>query len=275
MILNNEIALRKSMPYLANQKNTPLCGMAAINYLLAKQNFDLYEKFVKELHRTGYFKFKNYIVDVEKSSKHLLEMNPLVNKLYPSDYQGIMPYCDWISFSSIRNQENALRDYDGEDDFGLDGATLPNEIVKLMKGILGYTNVVDNSNLAFNKGTLPWDGEDCSAREIAKMEELKNQGYSVVMLINTKMINYVTEKVNGKLQIKMKKTDTGKLRKEMGVKSGFFSTIEHWVVFEEIIGGTINADEFDFKIFTWGELRDVIIEPEVFSTNYYGYVYGK
>jgi hypothetical protein len=95
-----------------------------------------------------------------------------------------------------------------------------------------------------------------------------NKGYTVVMLVNTKMIKVDEVKFSkgGKNYIK-----EGKEPK----KSGFFDTLEHWIVFEEVIGGTISWDEYDFKVFTWGEMKDIIVNPEIFSTNYYGYVYGK
>lgn len=266
-IVKSEVEIRKSFPFYANQKNTSLCGMAAIMYLLAKQNFDLYKNFILDLHRKGYFNFNNYIIDI-KESNHLLEMNPYVNKLFPKDYEGKMPHIDWISFSSIRDKENKVRDFNGEDDFSFDGATLPNEIEKLMTYILGYSEVVDNTNLITNKGSLPWDGENSSSKEIAKIEELRKKGYSVIMLVNTNMI-YQPEVIfyrNGKKY---------KIEEKKAKKSNFLSTLEHWVVFENVINETITWDEYDFKIFTWGEIVDIIINPEIFSTNYYGYVYGK
>lgn len=266
--IKKEIEERKHKPWLANQKNTSLCGMAAVMYLLAKQNYTLYKRFILELHRKGYYKFDEYVVDVSIKSKHLLEMNPKVNKYYPEDYEGKMPYCDWISFSSIRDQENNVRNFDGEDDFSFDGSTLPNEIKKLMKVILGYSDVIDNTNTVFNKGTLPWDGEDSSAREIAKMSELREKGYSVIMLVNTNMIKQ--DEV-----IFYKAGKKYKIIEEPAKKSGFFDTLEHWIVFEGIIGDTINWDEYDFKVFTWGEIKKIIINPDIFSSNYYGYVYGK
>lgn len=266
--IETEVEERKSKPWLANQKNTSLCGMAAILYLLAKQNHDLYKKFVLGLHQTGYYKFDEYVVDVSKKSGHLLKMNPATNASYPEDYKSKMPYCDWISFSSIRDQENNVRDFDGEDDFSFDGATFPNEIETLMKGILGCSNVVDNANMVFNKGSMLWDGEGSSAREIAKMQQLYLDGYNIVMLVNTNMIEQkqVLFSKGGKNYI---------IQGKKAQKSGLFSTMEHWIVFEGVIGGTISWDEYDFKVFTWGEIKDVIVDPEIFSTNYYGYVYGK
>lgn len=248
MKIKEEVEERKEKPYLANQNATPTCGMAAVLYFLAKKDFDKYKNFVLELHQKGIVKCNNYKFDVSEKSTHLLEMNPLTNKKYPN-YQGKMPYCDWIAFSCIRDNENGVRNYNGENDESFDGSTVPRELVKLMKEILDFKSVIDYTNVIFNKGTLPWDGEDSSSREIAKMEELYLKGYTIIMLINTNML--------------YKK------------KSGLASTIEHWVVFEGIIGGTITWDEYDFKVFTWGEIRNVIINPEVFSSNFYGYVYGK
>lgn len=81
------------------------------------------------------------------------------------------------------------------------------------------------------------------------MQELYLEGYSVSMLINANMIS--------------------------NKESGILTPIEHWVVFEGVIGGTITPDIYDFQVFTWGEIRKLRIAPSVFSTNYYGYVYGK
>lgn len=81
------------------------------------------------------------------------------------------------------------------------------------------------------------------------MQDLYLDGYNICMLINTNMM--------------------------YNKKTGILSPIEHWVVFEGVIGGTISWDLYDFQVFTWGEIRDVIIDPTVFSTNFYGYVYGK
>ena len=267
-ILIDEIAERKKKPFLANQKNTSLCGMAAIMYLLAKKNHEQYEKFILNLHRTGFYKFTDYEVNISTKSKHLSEINPISNSKYPSDIDGKMPYCDWISFSSIRDQENNVRDFDGEDDFSFDGATFPKEIMKLMNNILNFSTIIDNTNFVFNKGTIIGDGEDSSSREIAKISNLQDQGYSVVMLINTNMI-YQPEVIfhkDGKRY---------KIKESKAKNSGAFSTFEHWVVFDHVIGGTISWDEYDFKIFTWGKMTDIIVNPTIFSSNYYGYVYGK
>lgn len=243
-----EVQERKGKPYLANQNDTPTCGMAAVIYLLAKKDFDKYEDFVLQLHQKGVAKCNDYTFDVSEKSSHLLEMNPATNKKYPTHLVK-MPYCDWITFSCIRDKENGVINYSGENDESFGGSTVPRELMKLMKEILGFKSVMDNTNVVFNKGTLPWDGEDSSSREIAKMQELYLKGYAVIMLINTNML--------------YKK------------KSSLVSSIEHWVVFDGVIGGTITWDEYDFKVFSWGEIRNVVVNPEVFSSNFYGYVYGK
>ncbi|MEJ5106995.1 hypothetical protein [Chryseobacterium sp. MYb328] len=246
-ILENQVEQRRDKPYLADQNDTPTCGMAAILYILAKKDFEKYKNFVLTLHRTGIGICNNYKVDVDES-KHLLEMNPVTNTKYPSN-PNKMPYADWIPFSCMRDKENEMKDFDGENDEVFDGSTLPRELSKLMSDVLNFTSVTDNTNVVFTKGALPWDGEDSSSREVAKMQELYLDGYTVCMLINANMLS--------------------------NKKSGVFTPIEHWIVFEGVIGGTITPDVYDFEVFTWGEIRKVIINPSVFSTNFYGYVYGK
>lgn len=117
---------------------------------------------------------------------------------------------------------------------------------EILKKMFKSKDIIDETNLVAKKSTLFWGNS--SSREIAKMQELYLKGYDIFMLIHTNMLP-PNEK-----------------------KSGFFSTIEHWVVFEGVIGGTITWDMYDFNVFTWGKIQKVVINPEVFSTNYYGYV---
>lgn len=247
-VVRNEVEARFSNPQLANQKTTPLCGMAAIIYLLAKRNFNLYQDFILDLHRKGYFKINNYEVDITRSL-HLLEVDPITNKKYPKNKDGIMPYCDWISFSSIRNQENEVREYNGLDDPEFDGATLPNEIVKLMKQLLNFKNVTDYTNFFTTKGYLIWDGKFSATRELAVMQDLYKSGFEVVMLINANMLY---NKVSGVTDLP-----------------------EHLVVFEGLKDDTLSFELFKFKVFSYGEIFNLSLSPTMFTTNFYGYIYGK
>ena len=163
-----------------------------------------------------------------------------------------MPYIDWIPFSCVRDLENDLPiSYNGKmsqsslDEFS--GATLPHEIEKLMKEVLGFKQIINDTNLVFNKDSQ--DFGEISARELKKLQDLYLNGYQIFLFINTNMI--------------------------YNKESAILSTIEHWVVFEGIIGGTISWGEYDFKVFTWGGVEDVIVNPESFRSNYYGYVAGK
>jgi hypothetical protein len=72
--IKNELNKRKKYPELANQSQTPTCGMASIFYILAKKDFNTYKKFILDLHRTGVAKCNSYNVDVS-NSKHLLKMS--------------------------------------------------------------------------------------------------------------------------------------------------------------------------------------------------------
>ncbi len=250
-IIKNELNKRKNNPELANQSMTPTCGMASIFYILAKEDFDNYQNFILDLHQTGIAKCNSYEVDVSKC-EHLLEMDPVIDNLYPVLYGKKMPYIDWIPFSCVRDLENNLPiSYNGKmsqsslDEFS--GATLPHEIEKLMKEVLGFNKIINDTNLVFNKDSQAFG--EISARELKKLQDLYLDGYNICLFINTNMIS--------------------------NKKSGILSTIEHWVVFEGIIGGTISWDEYDFKVFTWGRIEKIIINPESFRSNYYGYVAGK
>ena len=74
------------------------------------------------------------------------------------------------------------------------------------------------------------------------MQELYLDGYNIVMLVNTNMIEQkqVLFSKGGKNYI---------IQAKKAQKSGLFSTMEHWIVFEGVIGGTISWDEYDFKVF--------------------------
>jgi hypothetical protein len=249
--IEQELNKRKNNPELANQSRTPTCGIASIFYILAKQDFDKYQNFILDLHRTGIAKCNSYEVDVSKCD-HLLEVNPILDNLYPILYGKKMPYIDWIPFSCLRDLENDLPiSYNGKmsqsplDEFS--GATLPHEIEKLMKEVLGFKKIINDTNLVFNKDSQ--DFGEISARELKKLQDLYLDGYQICLFINTNMI--------------------------YNKESAILSTIEHWVVFEGIIGGTISWDEYDFKVFTWGAVEKITINPESFRSNYYGYVAGK
>jgi hypothetical protein len=246
-IIKEELKERMDKPWLADQNDTPTCGVAVILYVLAKNDFEKYQRFILTLHRTGIAVCNTYKINIAES-KHLLEMNP-IDPYYPQNVKK-MPYIDWISFSSIRDKENEVRDFEGKsNEFVFDGSTLPKELVKMAKTILNFTEIIDYTNVVFIKDNLFGGGEFSSSRELAKMQKLYLEGYTIFMLINSNML--------------------------YNKKSGMFSTIEHWVVFEGLIESTISPDWYKFKVFTWGTKENVIINPDTFRTNFYGYIYGK
>ena len=243
-IIKEELKERMDKPWLADQNDTPTCGVAVILYVLAKNDFEKYQRFILTLHRTGIAVCNTYKINIAES-KHLLEMNP-IDPYYPQNVKK-MPYIDWISFSSIRDKENEVRDFEGKsNEFVFDGSTLPKELVKMAKTILNFTEIIDYTNVVFIKDNLFGGGEFSSSRELAKMQKLYLEGYTIFMLINSNML--------------------------YNKKSGMFSTIEHWVVFEGLIESTISPDWYKFN---WGTKENVIINPDTFRTNFYGYIYGK
>ena len=70
-------------PWLADQNDTPTCGVAVILYVLAKNDFEKYQRFILTLHRTGIAVCNTYKINIAES-KHLLEMNP-IDPYYPQN----------------------------------------------------------------------------------------------------------------------------------------------------------------------------------------------
>ena len=82
-IIKEELKERMDKPWLADQNDTPTCGVAVILYVLAKNDFEKYQRFILTLHRTGIAVCNTYKINIAES-KHLLEMNP-IDPYYPQN----------------------------------------------------------------------------------------------------------------------------------------------------------------------------------------------
>ncbi|KQS89914.1 hypothetical protein [Chryseobacterium sp. Leaf394] len=63
-ILIDDVNKRKNDAWLINQDDTNTCGPSAIMYAFAKKDKEAYSKFILDLHRKGYAKHNNYIIDI-------------------------------------------------------------------------------------------------------------------------------------------------------------------------------------------------------------------
>ncbi|MCX8523668.1 hypothetical protein OF897_07000 [Chryseobacterium formosus] len=120
--------------------------------------------------------------------------------------------------------------------------TLPHEVEAMMKNILAYTDIKDETNLATSK----WSSTKSSAEELL---DLLKTGYSIGLLINVDNFKHN--------------------------KKSIFSTPSHWVGLRGISLDESN-EEISVNVFTWGNINKTwVMSFAVFKDGYFGYVAGK
>lgn len=244
--IKDEINLRKQDAWLIDQKGTNTCGPSTIMYSFAKKNKEAYAKFILDLHRTGYAKHNDYELDVESDGdlKDIAETNPTKKDNFPND----MAYSDWIPNTCLTEEENVIFDFEGNTKEDFSAITLPSRIKKLAKSLIGFTDIVDNTNLYFNQTGWAWGA---TLEDVGELIRLKNEGYEIFLLVG---MNILYNKISDSL----------------------FSTAEHWIVLETIKHG--KSGFVEFTVYTWGqkpEIKTYNTSYDVFRTNYYGYVKAK
>lgn len=248
-ILIDDVAKRKNDAWLINQDDTNTCGPSAIMYAFAKKDKEAYAQFILDLHRKGYAKYNNYVIDIDSDGdlQDIAETNPATKNNFPKS----MASCDWIPNVCITDQENYIYDYEGDTKEDFSAITLPSRLEKLAKSLIGYTDVIDNTNLYFRKSGWLWGS---TLENIAELMNLKEAGYEVFLLVNMGLFN-----------------DT---------VSGDFALPQHWIVLENISHSQTDSGYVDISIYTWGRNPKTKynynkIRHEVFRTNYFGYVKAK
>lgn len=132
-ILEKELEERRKDPWKIDQRNTALCGIACIFYLLATDQPDLYEQGIGELHRTGYALFDSYEI---RPPAGLYEMDPDNSEDYPKG----MPYADWISLAAVRSMESHWG-YRGRKKEVFSAINWPPMLTRLGRTLLQYKKV--------------------------------------------------------------------------------------------------------------------------------------
>lgn len=227
-----------------NQGDSSICGVAVIGYFLAIQKPKEYEKLVLELHRKGEVTVSstNYRIILDED-EHLTKV-----KETDVEYPKKMSYADFIFLFSIKDYLNNIFDYDpdGPNAGGIieggTGLTLPNEVESMMKHILNYNSIKDETNLITSK----WQNTYSSVEELKYLLE---NGYSISLLIDVD--NFINKKKSA------------------------ISYPKHWVGLNDIFVDTVN-EKISVKVFTWG-ITDKLwtVSFDVFKDGYYGYVAGK
>lgn len=233
---------RVSRPSCINQNQTSLCGIAIVAYEFAKKYKDDYKMFICEMHQKGTSTIRrtNYNIRIDDDG-HLVEYRPQGKSI------GSLAFADYLFLVTIRDDQNMVWDYDPKkgdgwwekQQEGSVGLTLPHIVKSLMKNILNFKDIHDETNLLTSK----WANVASSVLDIQRKI---NAEYAIFVLINANEIMN-----NAKVVI---------------------SIPNHWVCLENI---SIKDSQVNMKVFSWGELLSIVVNEENFKDGYYGYLAGK
>jgi hypothetical protein len=207
-------------PHSISQHSLNVCGPAVIVNALAEKDPVKYAKLVRDIFTTG--KFNGIQVS-----------DDLLNGKNPSGMEEV----DWMFLSAIRDTANRIFDYEGTPSEDFSAITMPGEIAKWMKEIVGY---VDTANYT----SYLWGEIDNSE----KVNSLLN-GYGgnviVAMLVNAS---------------RLQSTDEG------------LNLPDHWIRLLTPI--TITDGTVSFEAFTWGSSRKFSFKRDDFEDLIFEFVVG-
>ncbi|WP_345990827.1 hypothetical protein AAEU33_02370 [Chryseobacterium sp. Chry.R1] len=247
--LKSEIQQRMNTGKDIDQGQSSMCAIALIGHFLAIQKPSDYEKIILDMHRTGeaIVPSTQYKIKLDKD-EHLIKVKDS-DASYPNNSNGgKMSYADFIFLFTIKDYLNSVFDYDPDGTSaggfveGGTGLTLPHEVASMMKNILSYTDVKNETNLVTSK----WASAKNSANELSG---LLTSGYSIGLLITA-----------GNFQNNSK---------------GTFTIPNHWVGLKGVTLDEKN-EKVILTLFTWGDISKVwTVSFDPFEDGYFGYVAGK
>ncbi len=290
MIIYEQAEARSKAPWMINQENSSLCGMAALYNVLIKKDSSLYLKIAKELYRTGEVTVNNFEIKPHKEAYSMYDMNP-----NSSDYKTVkMPEVDWIVLATTRSREAFLFDklvYKGVERDDMDmikAVNWPEMMQQMTRNVANFSTVeiFGLNKFLIQQKKRPLGGRIYDYFSDSDLEHLQNidnkfkKGNHILMMIDSNMIeNIVSYSYND-----------------------IFRN-SHWVVYEgdlsfydgnKKITNTLSVVKFvSFKIFTWGfnpnnSYKDVnnvqpsskykllqnkyVISSDCFKSTFYGYI---
>jgi len=244
--LADGLVVRINDPKQISSAASQLCGAASLVYNLAEADPSAYAKLAIDLFEKGEGKVKS--LTIEPSAD-----------LRKTAVPGGNDPADWIVLASLRDSENWLFTYHGDErwkipysDSSLDDAKaiqMPHTVASWFTSF-GYSDVKNVTNLLTTKD---WD-------DVKDVDRLYRSGYKVSLFINANMLFTAKQGNHG-------------------------WPPDHWVgMASPILSSTIHSDPtatISATVYTWGEVRDVHEDPskkmtvKQFLENFYGYVAAK
>jgi hypothetical protein len=244
--LADGLVARINNPQNVSSAASQLCGAASVIYNLAQKEPSAYARLAIDLFEKG------------QGKVNALTIKPSADLRKTPVPAGNDP-ADWIVLASLRDDENWLFTYHGDErwkipftDASLDEAKaiqMPHTVAAWFKSF-GFSDVKNVTNVLFTKG---WD-------DVRDADKLYRGDYKVSLFINTNMLKTATQ----------------------GEPSG---VPNHWVgMASPILSSTNHLDPtatISATVYTWGRLRDVHQDAskkmtvKEFLGNFYGYVAAK
>jgi len=222
-----DLLYRVANPNVINQGNAGLCGPVGFLYSVAFDSPAAYAKYGIDLFEYGKAKIGRIEVEPGTDCRNYMPQAPVS--------QG-----EWLTAGSLRDSENFFLDYD---DVERSGSSRASELARWMSKA-GYTDVRSDDNLFMSR----------DASDIEMINRFYNQGYRIILRINSKVLN---PKTQGE-----------------GSSRG-----NHFVVLRSPI--QVTGQEVKVTVYTWGQGQWNIpgpgtkMSPAGFREHWYGYVMGR
>lgn len=158
--------------------------------------------------------------------------------------KGELEAADWVALAGLRDSENDFWDYDEASD-KVGGITIPSTLAGWLRDT-GKNAFAEETNIYFTKGE----------KNFREAVELCDAGYEVILLING---NFIQEMPFSRFPLWQP-----------------FKIPNHWVVLQKG-WSRLTSGDVKFKVFSWGEIREVPIVGGTMSMsmwlqNYWGYI---
>ena len=266
VIFERELTERtdKKHPFLIDQGNSPLCGMACLFYIFAKTKPEEYKAFSFDLFTKGKAIYNNYEV---KPVEKILETTV--------DFSGFpvntnkMPIVDFVTLFSLRNSKKKKFTKSKQQ---WKGINWPWTMKNLCGDFLGYKDV-KSRYWPLKTYMMSVLGFSSKIRRLKKIDNYYQSGYKICMMVDVSMLYLSDSNVS--------LSDLGEY---------------HWIVYEgdlELLDKNTNpavtTDEvayIKFSAFSWAEIFDnktinpttgasspkIVIDRNKFIYNFYGYI---
>jgi hypothetical protein len=157
----------------------------------------------------------------------------------------VCPVAEWMFMSALRDEANAINDFEGTPEEDLAGLTTPAELASWMTSTGVYRSVRDEGNWVFTK----------SLQHALALSPSANT--DIALLIHGHVVKAAAA-------AGQKKADHIILR----------AFPNHFVVLESPVWQLPNG-KVKFSCWTWGGKRNIEVDPNIFEANYYGAIIGE